>query len=192
MIILITGTIACSSIGVGAVPFIMLLFAIRMRDVMTGGVAYVGIGIVFYLYYGILMGHPHTALQALVVYSLIPLYFSLFNEFFLEGEPLTFSFSTLSFMLMFGVPWFTGILNTNIVWSIFGGTAFSAGFYLDKRYLRFYGTFFLLAGLVITAYNTYILGIEVVVISLIVLGIMALIASYFYLLSGREKEKSLE
>jgi len=162
----------------------MLAFAIYRRDVITSGAAYVGISAVFYLYYGIIKGRPAAALQGLVLLSLFPIYFALFNESFLRGEPLTFSFSTLSFMLMFGVPWFTNILNTNIVWSVFGGTAFSAGFYLDRRYLRLYGTLFLLAGLVITTYNTYILGIEAVVISLIVFGFMSLAASYFYILSG--------
>jgi len=188
---LLLATFTSSNFGVFLVPAVIFLFTFWKRDVITSPASYVMIMGVFYLYYDFLEGKDELAHNGLLLFSILPIYTALFNDSIFRIKSLTFSFSTLSFMLMFGVPWFAAgggsyepTLITNIIWSVFGATSYSAGFYLDRRYLRYYGTFFLLAGIVITVYNTYILGVGVVVVSLLVFGIMALLASFFYHLKG--------
>lgn len=185
--LLILGTFASSHVGMIAIPVIMFLFCFRMRDLLSTPASYVMLMFILYLYFSTYRDEHDMALDLLVFMSLLPIFIGLFSEAIFRVKPLTFSFSFLSFMLMFGVPWFAagsgsyvGTVITNFVWTIFGGTAFSAGFYLDRRYLRIFGILFLFAGILVTIYNTVILGWEAVVASFLTFGAIAIIASYFY------------
>jgi len=193
--VMLIATFSSSNYAFFFIPVIFFPFAFWKQDVMTTPSSYVAIMAVYFIYLSVLRGQDDAASNGLILFSILPLFLALLTDVLLGWRSLTFSLSTLSFMLMFGVPWFAAATGTfvstvitNIIWSVFGGTAFSAGFYLDRRYLRYYGTFFLLGGIIITVYSTYILGMEAVVGSLIVFSFMALLASYFYILAG-ERER---
>ena len=194
--ILILGTLGCSHFGLVIIPSVMFFFCLRMKDVLVTPASYVMFMVIFYLYFGSGRNEIDTAMNGLLILSLLPIFLALFNEFLYRVRALTFSFSTLSLFLMGGVPWFaahggtfTGTIITNVIWTIFGGTSLSAGFYLDRKYLRYYGLFFLCWGVVIIVYNTVVLGVELVVGSLLVFGVIAMIASYFYYLSMMRERK---
>ena len=188
--ILLLGTLGCSHFGLVIIPLAMFFFCLRMKDVLVTPASYVLFMVIFYLYFGSSRNEIDTAMNGLLILSLLPIFLALFNEFLYRVRALTFSFSTLSLFLMGGVPWFaahggtfTGTIITHVIWTIFGGTSLSAGFYLDRKYLRYYGLFFLCWGVVVIVYNTVVLGVELVVGSLLVFGVIAMIASYFYYLS---------
>ena len=188
--ILLLGTLGCSHFGLVIIPLAMFFFCLRMKDVLVTPASYVMFMVIFYLYFGSSRNEIDTAMNGLLILSLLPIFLALFNEFLYRVRALTFSFSTLSLFLMGGVPWFaahggtfTGTIITHVIWTIFGGTSLSAGFYLDRKYLRYYGLFFLCWGVVVIVYNTVVLGVELVVGSLLVFGVIAMIASYFYYLS---------
>ena len=187
--ILLLGTYGSSHFAMFMIPILMFFFCFGKKDVLVTPAAYVVLMVTFYLYASLVRGDDSLAMNGLLVFSLAPIYIALINEYFYKVRVMTFSFATLSLMLMAGVPWFAagsgvfqGEVITSVVWTIFGGTAFSFGFYLDRRYLRYFGIALLILSILATAYNTIVLGEEAVAYSLFVLGFIAILASYFYYL----------
>lgn len=198
--ILIMGTFGCSSAGLLVIPILMFVFCYSQRDIPATPASYVMFMFIMFISISSGLQNTNRALDTLIFLSILPLFLALANEAVTASKPLTFSFSTLSFMLMFAVPWFAAgsgsfvaTIVTNIVWTIFGGTAFSAGFYLDRYYMRLYGIFFLFGGIIVTIYNTVVLGNEAVATSLLTVGIIFIVASYFYYLrDSREEANTME
>ena len=194
--VLLLGTLGSSSFGMVVVPLFMLFFSYWRKDVIATPAAYIVLMGVFYLYFSIVDVQDQLVHDGLLLFAIAPIFIALINERLNRAKALTFSFSTLSFMLMFAVPWFSAgggsfqsaVIN-NVLWSIFGGLAFSSGFYFDRFYLRFYGTFFLILGIIATAWNTVVLGVEAVVGSLLIFGFMVLMAVYFYNLDSAKRHR---
>ena len=185
-----------------AVPVMMFLLCCRKRDMLTTPASHVLLMFVLYLFLSVSRGLHDRAMTMLIVMSLVPMFMGLVSELVFREQPMAFSFFTLSFLLMFGVPWFAAAggsfhaaVVTTVVWTVFGGTCFSAGFSLDRRYLRLMGILFLMAALLVTTYSTAILGWEAVIVSLLTFGAIAIIAAYFYYLrdpGGRGRGRTAE
>ncbi len=183
LFVLVTLTSVPMSYGILLVPLAIFLYSLFKKDFLNFAVAYVAMLFVsYYLVTKYLNFADLHARMLVMVLAFLFLPVGIINEKKISGEPVTFASGFVSACLMLAVPFILPeFIYTTGFWVLYWGVAFSAGLYLDKRYMRFCGLFYFFLGLFKLIYDVNDIGVERAVLGLLLFGVMGSVSAYFYI-----------
>jgi len=182
LFLLIFLTTSSMSFAIVLVPVLFFVFSLLKKDFLSFSVSYIFLLVIsYYFMLGVLNFASSDAKRVVIFLFFFLLLIGIVNELVISGEPITFASSVVSACLMIAVVFLVAdSIETTMIWSLYWGTAFSAGLHLDKQYLRSFGLFYLFLGLMKILYDLNKIGWERTVLALLLFGFMGIVSAYYY------------